>query len=98
MPFGLLDDPLPGIHKNNCHIRGGGPSHHVSGVLDMPGSIRDDELALGRCEITIGNVNSNALLSFGTQTISQERQIDMLIATFAGTLLNRLKLILKDRF
>ncbi len=64
----------------------------------MPGSIRDDELALGRCEIPIGDINSDALLSLGPQTISQERQIDMLIASFAGTLLNRLKLILKDRF
>ena len=89
MSLGLLDDPLPCIHKNNRHIRGGSPSHHVAGVLDMPGSIRDDELALRCREIPVGDVNGNALLPFGTQTIRQKGQIDMLVTTFAGTLLNR---------
>ena len=86
------------FYENNRHIGGGGPGNHVAGVLSMPRGVRDDKLAPWSREITLSDINSDALFPLGPQPISQKRQINMHVTPLARTFLNRLELILKDRF
>ncbi len=43
-----------------------------------PGRIGDDELALGRREIAIRDVDRDALLALGFEPVRQQRQIDFI--------------------
>ena len=65
MAFGLLNYPFTGIDENDCEIRRRGSSDHISGVLEMPGSIRDDEFAFRSSEVTISNIDGDPLFSLG---------------------------------
>ncbi|RMV89929.1 hypothetical protein ALP03_102740 [Pseudomonas amygdali pv. tabaci] len=73
------------VHQNDRQVTGRSAGGHVTGVLLMARCIGNDELALGRGEISIGNIDSDALLPLGLQTIHQQRQIDV-IAGGAGLL------------
>ncbi|RMP79927.1 hypothetical protein ALQ16_205500 [Pseudomonas syringae pv. actinidiae] len=66
------------IHQNDRQITGRRTGGHVAGVLLMAGRIGDDELALGRGEIAISDIDRDALLPLGLKTIHQQRQIDVI--------------------
>ncbi|MNG14796.1 hypothetical protein D3C84_985820 [compost metagenome] len=43
----------------------------------MARGVGNDELALGRGEVTVGHVDGDALLALGLQAIDQQRQVDI---------------------
>ena len=53
-------------HRNICITRTG---HHVAGVLLMSRTIRNNELALGGVEVTVGDINRDSLLALRHQAI-----------------------------
>ena len=75
MTTGLFYHTLPGIDENNDQFRIAGSGNHVPGILDMTGSISYDEFSFGCGEITIRNIDGDALFSFRPQTIGQQCQI-----------------------
>ena len=70
--------------------------HHISGVLDVPGSIRNDELALGGGKVTVGGVDRYALFAFGPKTVGEQGEVAFR-PLFSCYCAHGLKLILEDR-
>ena len=97
MPYGLLHYSVAGIHENHCQIGRGCSGNHVPGILDMAWSIGNDEFPLRSGEIPVGHVDGDALLPLGTESVRQESQVDFLIATASGSLLDSLELVLENR-
>ena len=46
----------------------------------MPRRVRQDEFALGRGEVAVGDVDGDALLAFRPQPVGQQRKIDLAAA------------------
>ena len=59
------------VHQHDGQFRGRCAGDHIARVLFMAGSIGNDELAAWCSEVAIGNIDRDALLAFGTQTIGQ---------------------------
>src|SRR5438552_12554214 len=76
VPARLRQQAFSCVYKYDGSIGGGSAGGHVARVLFVTGSIGNDELAPGRGEITISNVNGNSLLALGPQSISQKRKIN----------------------
>ena len=76
MPPRLRQHAVARIDQNDGQLRRGGAGRHVARVLLVPGCIGDDELALRRGEVAIGDVDGDALLAFGAQAVGQQREID----------------------
>ena len=72
----LHQNPLLRIHKNNGKLSKGSSNRHVSCILLMPWSIRNDKTSLICCKITIRNIYSDSLLTFCHQTIQKKRIIN----------------------
>ena len=64
----------------------------------MAGSVGDDEFALRRGEVAVGDVDRDALLAFGFEAVGEECKIDVFVAFFAGGFLDGFQLIFEDRF
>ncbi len=75
MAAGLLQHTLARIDDQDGQIGGGRTRHHVPGVLLMPRRVGDDELATGRGEVAIRDVDGDALLTFSLQTVGQQGKI-----------------------
>ena len=93
----LLDDAQAGIHQDDREIRRRGTRDHVAGVLNVAGRVRDNELAARRGEIPVGDVDGDALLALGAETISEIREIDLAAAGNVRGPFERLELILHQR-
>jgi hypothetical protein len=77
MPPRLGHYTVPRIDEQNgelCRACGG---HHVAGVLLVPGRVGNDEFAKRSCKIAIRDVNGDALLALGNETVGQERFCDV---------------------
>ena len=94
---GLLNHTVACIDQNNRQVCRGGAGDHVARVLDVPGRVGYDELAIRRGEVTICHVDGDPLLPLGTQAVSQQREVHVLVASLFARLLNRLPLVLKNR-
>ena len=55
----------------------------------MTRSIGDDELALGGSKVTVGDVDGDALLTLGFETVSEKSEVDVLVSTFTRAFLDR---------
>ena len=55
---------------------------HVARVLLVSRRVGNDELALRCGEIAVGNVDGDALLALGKQTVGQKRKVDAALAAF----------------
>ncbi|CAB4553787.1 unannotated protein [freshwater metagenome] len=64
----------------------------------MTRSVSNNECALRRREIAIRHVNGDALFAFGTQTISQQSQVQRSVAITGARFFNGRQLILKNSF
>src|SRR5713226_6802692 len=62
----------------------------------MPGRVGDDEFAARGREIPVSHVDGDALLTFGTQTIGEQRKIDRPRGAVEAALLHRSELIFVD--
>ena len=98
MPAALFDNPQPRINQYHGKIRRGSARDHVARVLNMAGSIGDDEFAAGRREIAIGNIDGDALLALGPEAIGEVGEIDLAAAGDVGGALQRLELVLHQAF
>jgi|GEM_PF-7087745 len=63
----------------------------------LAGSVRDDELAAGRSEVPIRDVDGNALFPLGPETIGEVGQIDLAASGDVGGAFQRLDLVLHQR-
>src|SRR3569833_2732812 len=69
---GLLNYAFTCVDQDDGQIRVGSTGNHVTGILDMAGSIGYDELTFFSLEILIGNVYSNTLFALGFQAVGQD--------------------------
>jgi hypothetical protein len=74
-----------------------GAGDHVARVLHVARRVGDDELALGRGEIAVGDVNRDALLAFGAQAVGEVGEIDLAAAGDVGGAFQRLDLVFHQR-
>ena len=100
MPPGLRDDALARIDQDHRKVRSRRARCHVAGVLLMAGRVGGDEAALVGGEITVGDVDSDALFALRLQPVHQQRQIDLVAlgAEFPAFGFRRRELILEYGF
>src|SRR5260370_2315134 len=98
MPPGLSQCAASGIDEDDGGMGVGGGGSHVARVLLVARGIGDDESALGRRKITIGNVEGAAVFALGAQAVGNERKIDGAVRTVDPAVLNRDQLVLVDSF
>ena len=72
------------------------PGHHVAGVLHVAGGVGDDELAFGRGEVAVGDVDGDALLALRPQPVGQQGQVDRVVAPVQAGAADGLQLVLED--
>ena len=77
VPARLRQQALAGIDQQDRQIRVRGAGRHVAGILLVAGRVGDDERALRRREIAIGDVDRDALFALGLEAIDQQREIDI---------------------
>ena len=94
---GLFDDSLAGIDQHDRQIRRRGARDHVAGVLHMARGVGHDELAPRRGEVAVGDIDGDALLALGPESVGQVGEVDLAATSDVGGTLQRLQLILHDR-
>ena len=77
MTSGLGQHALTGVNEDNRHVCGRGARHHVAGILLMPWRVGDDEFTSIGIEEAIGDINRNALFALCSQTINQQRKVNI---------------------
>jgi hypothetical protein len=63
----------------------------------VAGRVGDDELAPRRVEVAVGDVDRDALLALGAQSVGQQREVGVAVAAPLRGLLDVLELVLEDR-
>ena len=76
MAMRLRQQPLARIDKQNGEIGIRSARRHVAGILLMAWRVGDDEGALRRREIAVGDIDGDALLALRFEPIDQQREID----------------------
>src|SRR5207248_5233885 len=71
MPACLLHNTLPGVDQNNDQVAIRRTRYHVAGILHVARRICNNEFSFWGRKIPVGYITSNALLTFGTKTVSQ---------------------------
>ncbi len=70
---------LTGIDQHDGKIGCRCAGRHVARILRMTRRVSDDELAAGRRKEAIGDVDGDALLPLGLQTVHQKREVEIVI-------------------
>ena len=96
MTSGLLDDAVAGIDEHQREVGGRSAGDHVAGVLDVAGSVGDDELAGRRREVAIGHVDGDALFPLGAQSVGEQREVRAFFAPQTRGVLDRFERVLED--
>ncbi len=73
----LGQDPVAGVDQDDGQLAVGGAGRHVAGVLLVARRVGDDELALRRREVAVGDVDGDALLALGLQAVGEQREVDL---------------------
>ena len=67
---------VAGVDEHDGDVGGGRAGDHVARVLRVAGRVGDDEAALRRGEVAVGDVDGDALLALGAQpSVSRARLI-----------------------
>src|SRR5207248_11671451 len=74
MPLRLRLDSSARVQEQNCELCIRSAGSHVARVLLMPGSVGKNELSPRSAEITVGDVDSNALLALCAETVGLQRK------------------------
>ena len=77
VPAGLGEHALAGVDEDHGDIRGRRAGDHVARVLLVAGGVGDDELAALGGEVAVGDVDRDALLTFGRQPVEQQGEIQV---------------------
>ena len=80
---GLGEDALARVDQHQREIGVGGAGRHVAGVLLVARRVGDDELALVGREEPVGDVDGDALLALGGETVDEQREVDAFVADVA---------------
>ena len=75
-----VGDAALGVQQYDGEFGGRRAGGHVARVLLMARRVGQNELALGRREIAIGDVDGDALLALGAQAVGEQRKIDLAAA------------------
>ena len=97
VPARLLDDSLASIDQDQGQVGRGGAGDHVPGVLDVPWRVRDDEFSPRGGEVSVGDIDGDALLAFGAQPIGQQREVGVLVASGRADRFHRRQLVGEQR-
>ena len=97
MPAGLLDDAVTGVDEDDRQVGPRDAGDHVARVLDVSGAIGDDEVAVRRGEVPVGDVDRDALLPLGAQPIGEQGEVDVVVTPALADRLDVLELVLEDR-
>ncbi len=73
--------PDGGVDQYQGQVGGGRAGRHVAGVLDMPGAVGNDELAVRGRGVAVGDVDRDALLPLGPEAVGDEGEVDLAQAT-----------------
>ena len=95
---GLFDDPFAGVDEDDGEVGGAGAGDHVPGVLDVAGGISDDEFAARGGEVTVGDIDGDALFAFCAETVCEEGEVDAGVAAFLGEAFDGGELVFEDGF
>lgn len=63
------------IYQDNGGIGGRCARYHVAGVLFVSGRVGDDEFALGRGEIAVGDIDGDALFALGGKAVGEAGEV-----------------------
>jgi len=66
--------------------------------VHVPRGVGDDELALGRGEVPVSDVDGDALLAFGLEPVGEQREVRILVTAIRRGLLHRCELVFEDGF
>ena len=77
VPAGLGEDAGARVDEEDGEIGGRSAGRHVAGVLLVAGRVGDDEPAPVGGEIAVGDVDGDALLALGDETVDEEGEIDL---------------------
>ena len=97
VPAGLLDDAVAGVDEHDRELGGGGAGDHVARVLHVPRGVGEHERAGGGREVPVGDVDRDALLALGAQTVGEQRQVDRVAAAVAADAFDGRKLVRENR-
>ena len=89
-------DAGPGVDEDDRQVRRRAAGDHVARVLEVAGRVGDDELAPGRREVAVGDVDRDPLLALGPQAVGQEGEIEPVAAAPARRVLEGDELVLED--
>ena len=94
----LGEKALARIDQKHCQFGRGRASRHVAGILLVARGVGDNECAPSGREISIGDVDGDALFALGLQPIEQQGKIDLRSAgaVFAGIALKRSEMVLEN--
>ena len=85
---GLGEDAFACVDQDDGDVGGGGGGHHVAGVLLVAGRVGNDVLAGAGGEVTVGDVDGDALFALGLQAVGEQRQVDGGEAALGGRALD----------
>ncbi len=92
---GLLEHTVAGIDQHDRDIGRRRPGHHVARVLRVAGGVGDDEAAVRRGEVAVGDVDRDALLALGAQAVGEQREVALAVAVAPAGLHDGRELILE---
>ena len=78
VPLGLREHALPRVNEDHGQIGGRRSGDHVARVLLVARRVGDDELAFVGREETIRDIDRDALLALGGESVDEQREIDVL--------------------
>ena len=67
---------LSGVDEDDGQIRKRGADGHVARVFFMTRRVGDDEAAVIRIKVAVGDVDGDALFPFGHEPVEEERIVD----------------------
>ena len=94
---GLLDDAVAGVDEHDRQVGRRRAGDRVARVLHVAGAVGDDEVAVRRREVAVGDVDRDALLALGAQAVGEQGEVDVVGAALAADGLDVLELVLEDR-
>ncbi len=96
VPPGLLQDAGSGVDEDHRQVRRRAARDHVARVLEVARRIGHDELAAGRLEVAVGDVDCDPLLALGAQAVGQQSEVEPVAAAASGRVLESDQLVLED--
>lgn len=78
MAPGLRENSLVAIDEDDGEIGCRSAGYHVAGIFLVARRVGNDEFALRRGEIAVGDVDGDALLALGLEPVEQQSKVDFL--------------------